>query len=85
MCRLAGIMTTKYEYKNFTVRIRRDVPGKLVRPECEQIDGKTYRFLYAWEMDEGDRYPGEIAWEARDDAYPRDCPVWIASGDLVPA
>ncbi len=64
-----------------TVCIRRDL-GRAVRPEAEQVDGKTFRFRYAWHMDGGDPYPGEIAWMPDDPAYPRDAPTWQASGDL---
>ena len=57
--------------QRFTVRIRRDI-GREVRPEAEQLDGKTYTFTY----------PGEQAWLPRDSTYPVGAPPWIASGDL---
>ncbi len=66
-----------------TVKIRRTI-GKEVRPEAEQIDGKTYRFRYGWTMDDGDPYPGEIAALPDDPNYPKDAPPWIAMGDLSP-
>ena len=68
--------------KHFTIRIRRDI-GREVRPEAEQIDGKTYAFRFGWRMDADDPYPGEEAWIPHDPAYPTEAPVWIASGDLV--
>ena len=67
--------------QRFTVRIRRDI-GREVRPEAEQLDGKTYTFTYGWLMDENDPYPGEQAWLPRDSTYPVGAPPWIASGDL---
>jgi len=70
------------ERKRFTVRIRRDI-GKEVKPGAEQLDGKTFAFRYGWEMDEDDKYPGEIAWIADDTQWPDDAPVWIAGGDLL--
>ena len=71
-------MTTQ----QFTIRIRREFERN-VRPEAEQIDGKTYAFRFGWLMGEDDSYPGEEAWIPADPAYPRSAPVWIASGDLV--
>lgn len=65
------------------VRIRRDL-GLKVRPEAEQIDGKTFCFHFGWDMVDGDRYPGESAWIPSDCEYPADAPPWIASGDLAP-
>ena len=66
----------------YTVKIRRE-GWRPVRPEAEQIDGKTFIFSYAWSMDDTDPYPGEEAWEPRDPTYPKTAPLWIASGDLV--
>lgn len=68
--------------QQFTVRIRRDFQ-RGVRPESEQIDGKTYGFTFGWTMSEDDPYPGEDAWIPADPAYPRNAPHWIASGDLT--
>lgn len=70
--------------QRFIVRIRRDF-SRAVRPEAEQLDGRTYTFRHGWLMDEGDSYPGETAWIAYDPTYPADAPHWIASGDLEPA
>ena len=64
-----------------TVRIRRGGDWH-VRPNAEQIDGRTYRFRYGWVMDEDDPYPGEVAFLPDDPAYPDDGPTWVASGDL---
>ena len=66
----------------FLVKIRRNI-GLVVKPEAEQIDGKTYVFRFGWEMTEEDTYPGEIAWIPDDSNYPADAPHWIASGDLI--
>lgn len=71
-------MTTQ----RFTVRIRRDI-DRGVRPEAEQIDGKTYAFRLGWTMGEDDPYPGEKAWIPADPAYPINAPHWLASGDLA--
>ena len=68
--------------QTFTVKIRRG-KGFKVKPESEQIDGKTFRFVRGWIIDHG-MYTGEIAWCQRDDSYPLDAPIWLASGDLVP-
>jgi hypothetical protein len=69
--------------QTFTVKVRRG-EGLSVKPEAEQIDGKTYRFIRGWIIDHG-MYLGEIAWCPQDKNYPLDAPAWIASGDLVPA
>jgi hypothetical protein len=66
-----------------TVRIRREI-GKEVRPEAEQLEGKSYNFRFGWDMDETDPYPGEAAMMPKDPTYPDDAPDWIASGDLIP-
>ena len=76
---LAGV-----EYHVFRVRIRRG-EGWNVRPEAEQVDGNVYLFKYGWEFAPDERYPGEVAWIARDALWPADAPTWIASGDLEPA
>jgi hypothetical protein len=68
--------------QNFTIRIRRDI-GREIKPEAEQIDGKTYAFRQGWVMDENDPYPGEEAWIPHDPAYPVEAPCWIARGDLA--
>jgi hypothetical protein len=69
--------------QTFTVKIRQG-KGLKVTPEAEQIDGKTFCFIQGWIIEEG-MYTGEIAWYVRDDSYPLDAPIWLASGDLVPA
>ena len=66
----------------YTVKIRKEI-GKEVRPEAEQIDGKTYNFTTGWVMGEDDPYPTETAYIPRDPNYPDEAPTWIASGDLV--
>ena len=72
----------RYVPREFTVRIRRDFP-RAVRPEAEQLDGKTFRFTYGWPMDKIDPYPGEIAYiPCRGQGWPEGAPPWIASGDL---
>jgi hypothetical protein len=65
-----------------TVKIRRDFV-RPIRPNADQIDGKTYNFQIGWDMDEEGPYPAEVAMIARDPSYPEDAPLWIASGDLV--
>ncbi len=67
--------------KRFKVAIRRDL--RAVRPNAEQLEGKTYVFTYGWVMDKNDPYPGEIAYLPHDPSYPVDAPCWVASGDLV--
>lgn len=56
---------------------------RLVRENAEQIDGKTYTFVYGWEADRAD-YIGEQVWLHADPDYPEGAPSWLASGDLVP-
>ena len=65
------------------VKIRRNI-GRGVKVEAESVDGKTYHFRYGWEMNDDDPYPGEVAWIADDSNYPKDAPIWIASGDMEP-
>lgn len=65
-----------------TVKIRRD-HGE-VKPEAEQLDGRTFIFRFGWTLeDDHSRYPNETAWLADDPSWPSDAPCWIASGDLV--
>lgn len=66
-----------------TVKLRRDIGG--VRPNAEQIDGKTFNFYVGWLITEDDTplYAGEYALLPDDDeSYPRSAPQWIASGDV---
>ena len=69
------------ELKRFTIKIRRGAEGE-VRPEAEQLDGKSYLFRYGFAMAGDDIYPHEVAWFPEDGAYPLGGPPWIASGDL---
>ena len=62
------------------VNIRRD--GREVRPQAEELDGKTFWFCRLWVMTDEDPYPGEVAWEPSDTRFPKDSLTWIASGDL---
>lgn len=68
------------KFVRYTVRIRRGL-GE-VKPEAEQIDGKTYLFTYGWPIEENTLYKGEHAWIPRDPNYPLDASRWISSGDL---
>lgn len=63
------------------VRIRRDPKFGAVRPEAEQLDGKSFFFKFIGDDDSG-RYPGEEVWQPWDLEYPADGPPWIAEGDL---
>lgn len=69
----------------YKVKIRRDL-GLPVRPEAEQIDGKSYTFIFGWcmedELDPTTHYASEDAMIPNDPEYPEDAPDWIASGDL---
>lgn len=65
-----------------TVKIRREL-GMEVKPEAEEIDGKTYNFTVGWVMNDEDAYPTETAYIPRDPDYPDNAPIWIASGDLI--
>lgn len=65
-----------------TVKIRRS-NGLEVKPEAEQLDGKTYNFTEGWVMNDDDPYPTELAMIPRDKNYPDEAPIWIASGDLT--
>ena len=72
-------------WKPFQVAIRRHAWLE-VKPEAEQIDGKVYMFRFGWDIEDDDnRYPGEQAWIPDDNRYPAGAPIWIASGDLLPA
>jgi hypothetical protein len=64
-----------------TVRIRRGSEWN-VKPEAEQLDGNTYKFVVAWKQDKDDKYPGEYALMPEDTNYPADAPRWISSGDV---
>ena len=70
--------------KILKVKLRRNIPGRHVKKEAEQIDGKSFLFTFAWRMNEDDPYPGEIAFMPFDiKSWPYGAPAWIASGDLV--
>ena len=66
----------------FTVKIRRSI-DRYVRPNAEQLEGKTFNFLRGWDIGKTEPYPGEVAWVPDDKSYPKDGPHWIASGDLL--
>jgi len=72
--------------QKMTVQIRKNGDWN-IKPEALQIDGKTYQFREMFSLTEDDSsiYVGEKAMMAVDPNYPKDAPVWIASGDLVPA
>lgn len=74
-------MDTATEYR---IKLRRDIAK--VKPEAEPVDGKVFRFLEGWVMDETDTsiYVGEMAMIPFDKSYPVSAPAWIASGDLQP-
>lgn len=66
--------------KEYRINFRRG--GKYeVKPECEKIDGKIFKFWKCWKIEEG-IYEGEFA------MVPFDIPqqyfpcTWIASGDM---
>ena len=65
----------------YKIQIRRNI-GRAVKPESEQIDGKSHLFTYGWTMGEDDSYPDEIAYIPDREGWPIDAPSWIASGDL---
>jgi hypothetical protein len=74
-------------YPLYTVRMRRG--GRwVVKPEAEQLEGRTYRFRMGWQLTSEDTgiYAGEAAmvavWDDAEYPYPETAPVWIASGDL---
>jgi len=54
-----------------------------IRPESLQLNGKEYFFVRGWDIDDSDIYKGEVAMIPKDDTYPNDAPIWVASGDLV--
>ena len=66
------------------VKLRRDA-GHHVKPNADQLDGKVFNFVYGWyvEKEDSELYAGENVWLPADADYPRDAPVWIASGDLT--
>ena len=79
----AGVFA--YMGKPFTVKLRRG-NGLIVKPEAEQLDGKTFIFRDGWILEDRDTdlYVGEMAMIPNDFDWPADAPAWIASGDLVP-
>jgi hypothetical protein len=65
-----------------TVCIRRDLPGKKVKPEAEAIDGKKITAIFGWVMKDDEQFPGEVAW-LLDREFDEDADIlWIACGDL---
>jgi len=64
----------------------RDIPGRTKRPEALAAEGKRYRFIASWIIEEDERpeYAGEIAMMF-DYEDPQDKPriAWVASGDLA--
>ena len=65
-----------------TVCLRRDGDNR-IKPECETLDGRRFRFRASWRFDADERpqYAGEWAMVPVDHKM---FPVaWIASGDLV--
>lgn len=76
---------TDYRRKRATVRLRRG--DWQVKPEAEQLDGRSFWFRHAWHIDADDPgvcalYLGETAYMPDDPEYPRDAPLWVSSGDL---
>jgi len=66
----------------YKIAIRRNLAK--VKPEAEKLDGNYYYFSEGWIIDETESiYFGETAMLPQDTAYPRNAPIWIASGDLV--
>jgi hypothetical protein len=63
------------------VKLRRG-SGFKVKPEAEQIDGKSFVFRYGWLIEDG-LYEGEAAWLPCVSYYPVEAPSWLASGDLI--
>jgi hypothetical protein len=59
----------------------------VVKPNAEQIDGKTFLFEFGWVIDKDDTglpIVGEHAMvPCQEQDYPRGAPTFIASGDLI--
>lgn len=74
-------MTISYlEHYEASIRFRRS-ETLVVRPECEEWDGREIEVQAGWPIGDDDaRYPGEWAMMVQDPSYPS---AWIASGDLV--
>jgi len=78
---------TEVLFKAYLVSLRRH--GKfIVKPECEELDGKHFLFREGWIMDEVDTdiYIGEMAMipDFEQDGWSAEkYPTWIASGDLL--
>lgn len=49
-----------------------------LRPEMHEFIGRRMTWMYAWTMDEGDPYPGQVA--VLD--VSRECPYWVPWEDL---
>lgn len=64
-----------------TVKLRRG-DGFVVRPECEEDDGKDVVLSSGWKFEDGEReqYRGE--WAMVDNSRQLGV-AWIASGDLI--
>ncbi len=67
--------------QKFKVKLRRGA-GWDVKPTAEQLDGRVYLFTTGFVIDDSSIYEGEMAFIPADENYPKDAPVWIASGDL---
>lgn len=68
--------------KRFVIRPRVEYQGRPVKSEVLALAGQEFEFTFGWTMCDSDQYPGEVAWIAPYWGYPKDAPVWIASGDL---
>ena len=66
----------------YRIKIRRALAE--VRPDAECLDGKVFNFEFGWRILKSDSsiYVGEVAMISRDSGYPKEAPIWIASGDL---
>lgn len=66
-----------------TVKLRRSLNDKPLKPDMAELNGKTFAMYRGWECGPRERYPGEYAWIFH--AMPSEFPfAWISSGDLVP-
>jgi hypothetical protein len=65
----------------FQVKLRRSEKYQ-VKPNAEQIDGRTFQFVHRFIVDEG-LCKGEAAWMPDYNSdYPPDAPAWVSEKDL---
>lgn len=65
------------------LKLRPSYNGQPVKPAWKALDGQQIAVKALYQMDEGDKYPGEWAMLLPEDAMDATHTPWIASGDVV--